>query len=160
MKEYRKNVGVVVFNAKGLVLLGNRISHRSSWQFPQGGMDDNEDPLVAAKRELYEEVGIDNAEFVYEVPEWLSYDFPANLDLPHMKGFKGQTQKWFLAYWDYPASNCKLDVHEREFETVQFFPLNNAANTIVEFKKEIYKKLIEVLRPEIDSYLKNRNEIK
>ena len=66
MKEYRKNVGVVVFNAKGLVLLGNRISHRSSWQFPQGGMDDNEDPLVAAKRELYEEVGIDNAEFVYE----------------------------------------------------------------------------------------------
>ena len=148
MEKYRKNVGVVVFNAKGLVLLGNRISHRSSWQFPQGGMDDNEDPLVAAKRELYEEVGIDNAEFVYEV----------SVDLPHMKGFKGQTQKWFLAYWDYPASNCKLDLHEREFETVQFFPLKNAANTIVDFKKEIYKKLIEILRPEIDRYLKNRNE--
>lgn len=59
-------------------------------------MDDNEDPLVAAKRELYEEVGIDNAEFVYEVSDWLSYDFPANLDLPHMKGFKGQTQNGFL----------------------------------------------------------------
>ena len=32
MKPYRKNVGVVVFNSKGLVLLGNRISNRSSWQ--------------------------------------------------------------------------------------------------------------------------------
>lgn len=156
MKSYRKNVGIVVFNAKGFVLLGNRMSHRSSWQFPQGGLDDGEDPLTAAKRELYEEVGIQDAEFVYEVPEWLSYDFPKDLDLPHMKKFKGQTQKWFLAYWNHPASDCKLDVHEREFESVQFFPLKNAANTIVEFKKEIYKKLIQILGPEIEKYLKDK----
>ncbi|MBP7281764.1 MAG: RNA pyrophosphohydrolase [Leptospiraceae bacterium] len=160
MKPYRKNVGVVVFNSKGLVLLGNRISNRSSWQFPQGGMDDNEEPIVAAKRELYEEVGIDNAEFVYEIPEWLNYDFPENMDLPHLKEYRGQTQKWFLAYWDYPTSKCKLDVHEREFETVQFFPLKNAGNTVIEFKKEIYKKLIQVLPPEIEKFLKTRNESK
>jgi putative (di)nucleoside polyphosphate hydrolase len=154
MKPYRKNVGIVVFNSKGLVLLGNRINNRSSWQFPRGGIDDKEEPLVAAKRELFEEVGIDNAEFIYEIPDWLNYDFPESMDLPHMKKYKGQTQKWFLAYWDNKVDKCKLDVHEREFEMVKFFPLKNSGNTVIEFKKEIYKKLIEIMGKEIENYLK------
>ena len=32
------------------------------WQFPQGGIDLGESPLNAAKRELYEEVGIKKKE--------------------------------------------------------------------------------------------------
>lgn len=155
-KPYRKNVGIVIFNSRGQVLMGNRVNNRSSWQFPQGGIDDNEEPLEAAKRELYEEVGIENAELVYEVPEWLSYDFPPDLDAPHFKDFRGQTQKWFLFYWDNPAGNCKLDVHEKEFDTVQFYPLKNCANTIVAFKKDIYKQLIAILGPEIEKYLKTK----
>jgi len=54
---YRLNVGLVVINNKGELLLCKR-KNINSWQFPQGGIDFGESPLKAAKRELYEEVGI------------------------------------------------------------------------------------------------------
>ena len=51
---YRPNVGIVLFNAQGLVWMGRRKAHplhpgqehvaslRHPWQFPQGGVDDGE----------------------------------------------------------------------------------------------------------------------
>ena len=56
-KGYRLNVGLIIANSKGKLLLCKR-KGMNSWQFPQGGIDYSEDPLKAAKRELYEEVGI------------------------------------------------------------------------------------------------------
>ena len=53
MKEegYRLNVGIIVANNEGKLLLCKRRGI-NSWQFPQGGIDNSEDPLNAAKREL------------------------------------------------------------------------------------------------------------
>ncbi|HMV45867.1 MAG TPA: NUDIX domain-containing protein, partial [Leptospiraceae bacterium] len=82
MKPYRKNVGIVVFNSKGEVLVGRRVGpYRDNWQYPQGGIDEDEEPKQAAVRELYEEVGIKEVQFVYEAPKWISYDFPKDLDI-------------------------------------------------------------------------------
>ena len=63
---YRPCVGAAVFNREGLVWAGRRIAEPDSefagstklWQMPQGGIDKGEDPLEAARRELYEETGI------------------------------------------------------------------------------------------------------
>ncbi|MCB1192516.1 MAG: RNA pyrophosphohydrolase [Leptospiraceae bacterium] len=153
MKPYRKNVGMVVFNAEGKVLMGERLHFRGSWQFPQGGIDKKEDPREAAKRELYEEVGIKDGEFVYEHPEWLSYDFPPDMDLHHLKKYKGQIQKWFLIYWNHGVEECDLDQHEREFQELKFIPINNCMDTIVGFKKDVYKKVVEEFAPKIKEYL-------
>ena len=54
---YRLNVGLIVANKQGKVLLCKR-KGVNSWQFPQGGIDYAENSLKAAKRELLEEVGI------------------------------------------------------------------------------------------------------
>jgi len=67
-KSYRPNVGIIVFNRKGEVLVGERVGVPDSWQFPQGGIDEGEDPQAAALRELYEEVGINNAVLAYVHP--------------------------------------------------------------------------------------------
>ncbi len=137
-KPYRKNVGIVVFNSKKQVLVGDRVDYPEKYQFPQGGIDEGENPIDAAKRELYEEIGLELDNPVYEIPEWLYYEFPE--DIPdHLKKYRGQMQKWFFFFWDGDISQLKLDNHIREFRTVKWDTLDNIVENIVEFKKDVYK---------------------
>ncbi|EMP00936.1 NUDIX domain protein [Leptospira santarosai str. HAI1380] len=153
-KPYRKNVGMVVFNSRGEVLVGERSNFPGSWQFPQGGIDEAEDPTTAALRELYEEVGIDSGKIIAEYPDWIPYDFPENLPLNrHLQKYKGQIQKWFLIHWNGEINDCKLDIYEREFETVRFIPIENTLATAVPFKKDVYYKIVEEFGPKIHTFL-------
>ena len=74
-KGYRLNVGLIIADKQGRVLLCKR-KGINSWQFPQGGIDLNESPLKAAKRELFEEVGINSKDvkLIKSLEEWLKYD--------------------------------------------------------------------------------------
>lgn len=153
-KPYRPNVGIIVFNKNAEVLVGERINVLGSWQFPQGGIDAGEDPKTAALRELYEEVGISNAHLVEAASEWLYYDFPPSLNLTSgMAAYRGQMQKWFLLYWDHPATDCNLEIHEREFTAVKFIPFPQCVELIVDFKREIYRQLVEIFSPAIATFL-------
>ena len=81
---YRPCVGMMVLNRNGLVWTGHRIAEGNSeydgspqlWQMPQGGIDKGEDPLPAARRELYEETGIETVSLIAEAPGWINYDLP------------------------------------------------------------------------------------
>src|SRR6202000_2707106 len=83
-KPYRPNVGVALFNASGLVLIGRRFKDDGpeivlpglEWQMPQGGIDADENPSDAVMRELWEETGAKDAEYLAET-DWLTYEFPA-----------------------------------------------------------------------------------
>ncbi len=95
MKEsgYRLNVGLVIANQKGQLLLCKRTG-MNSWQFPQGGIDYAEEPLKAAKRELYEEVGIksNSVKLIHSLEDWLKYNVPKKSRRRKLinKNFKGQ----------------------------------------------------------------------
>ena len=65
-----------------------------------------------------------------------------------------EQQKWFLLYWNNPAEKCQLDLHEQEFESVRFVPLDECLDSVVEFKKEVYETLIKEFGPVIKRYLK------
>ena len=55
----RDGVGIVVLNSKNKVFVAKRIDNpKNFWQMPQGGVDEGEDFLTAAYRELEEESGI------------------------------------------------------------------------------------------------------
>ena len=80
--SYRACVGIVLFNKQGLVFTGKRSTEKlpadaPPWQFPQGGIDDGEKPLCAARRELLEETGLQSKKVLYEIP--CSISFSVNL---------------------------------------------------------------------------------
>ena len=94
----RLGVGIVLLNNENKVFVGRRIDNpKNSWQMPQGGVDQNENFLQAAKRELKEETGIKSVELIKELNDWLEYDLPKNLLGKIWNGkYRGQTQKWFI----------------------------------------------------------------
>ncbi|MDX1961095.1 MAG: RNA pyrophosphohydrolase [Leptospiraceae bacterium] len=152
-KPYRKNVGVVVFNSEGKVLTGERLQFPGAWQFPQGGVDKDEDERFAAERELYEEIGVKGGKIISEYPEWISYEFPKELEMKITQKYRGQIQKWYLYYWDEPIENCNLMIHEQEFSRVKFDIIEKATLEIVPFKKDVYEKIVSFFAPKISEFL-------
>ncbi len=152
---YRKNVGVVVFNGEGKVLLCARNDQvEDSWQFPQGGIEEGESIEAAAERELYEETGIKLIKSVAQMPNSLRYDFPADFKLP----FKGQEQDWVLFYFtgSNEEINFKVNPQEIEFRNYRWDDIKVAPDLIVDFKKDVYRKVVDFFYPIIIDYLQGK----
>ena len=140
MEKYRKNVGIVVFNDMGNVLMCARADKPDmQWQFPQGGIETNEDIIDAAKRELWEETGIKSITFVSKIPYSLKYKFPTKIfNFFKKKGcdFIGQEQYWILFHFDGKDDEINFFVNPEEIEFKDFewvSPLE-APKRIVYFK--------------------------
>ena len=70
----RSGVGIVVLNKDNKVFVAKRIDNpKNFWQMPQGGVDQGEDLLTAAYRELEEETSIKNVELIDELDGFTSY---------------------------------------------------------------------------------------
>ncbi len=142
---YRPNVGAVLFSRTGQVFAGRRADQRAdavaAWQFPQGGIDQGEDPRQAVLRELEEEIGTANAEIIGEHPDWLHYDLPPELRARMWGGrFRGQTQRWFaLRYLGAdPDIQLDRDAHP-EFDAWRWVDLAEMPALAVPFKRPIYE---------------------
>ena len=146
---YRDNVGAVLFNPAGLVLVARRADLPNAegapggWQLPQGGMDAGEDPAVAVFRELEEEVGTARAEILAEHPRWLTYDLPVHLVGKALGGrYRGQRQKWFALRFTGADADIRLDLDPHpEFDAWRWAPLADLPALAVEFKRAIYDDL-------------------
>lgn len=149
-KPYRLNVGVALFNARGDVLIGRRFRDSGpeviypglEWQMPQGGIDADEDPRAAVTRELWEETGVTDADYLGETG-WMSYDFPPYDGPPHrLSVFRGQRQKWFALC--FTGADSEIDVanppdgNKPEFDQWRWERLDRVASLVVPFRREVY----------------------
>jgi len=148
--DYRPSVGVVLMNQDNKVLIARRsdgVDLSWPWQFPQGGIDDNEDPSTAALRELQEETGITSAQIITSMPQWLYYDLPKDLAIKSWGGkYKGQKQKWFLCKFLGDDSEINLeqtsDSFHAEFDSWEWIDLTESLNRVVPFKMDVYKEVV------------------
>ncbi len=144
-KLFRPCVGLVLINHDGLIFLGQRLdSNLDAWQMPQGGIDDGETPYQAGLREMMEEVGTNNVEFLGEMEEWLDYEIPNKLAKRLWDGkYIGQTQKWLAFRFLGRDEEININTKDPEFSTWKWEKANQALKLAVPFKKDIYKKVIE-----------------
>ena len=146
--RYRRNVGIVVFNAEGRVWTGRRdgVAAPYNWQFPQGGVDEGEALEVAARRELQEETGITSVILLEQAPGWITYDFPPEI-LARGRGVVGQAQSWFAFRFEGSDVEIDLGVHTHpEFDAWRWASLEEALASVVPFKRAAYAKVVETFR--------------
>ena len=143
----RVGVGIILLNHENKVFVGKRIDNpKNFWQMPQGGVNQNEKFLQAAKRELEEETGIKSVELVKELDEWLKYDLPENLLGKVLGGkYRGQKQKWFIMKFVGKDNEINVKTKNPEFLDWKWIEVSELPSIAVSFKVDLYKKLKEKL---------------
>ena len=144
----RSGVGIVLLNNQNKVFVAKRIDNpKNFWQMPQGGIDEGEDPLKAAFRELKEETSIKNAELIKELDGTITYELPDRLLGIIWKGkYRGQKQKWFLMRFIGKDSEININTSNPEFLDWKWIELDLITDVVVDFKLHVYKELQEKVK--------------
>lgn len=147
-KGYRPNVGIIIINNEKKVFWGRRIGQKS-WQFPQGGIDENESLLAAMYRELHEETGLqkEDVELIAQTDDWLSYDLPKRYQRNHAYPLCiGQKQHWFLLRL--LADENKIDFNQgdkAEFDAYRWVDYWYPIRKVIYFKRQVYRSALTEL---------------
>ncbi|MCL6415127.1 RNA pyrophosphohydrolase [Aestuariirhabdus sp. Z084] len=149
---FRPNVGIILANTQGQVLWAKRIG-QDAWQFPQGGINQNESVEQALYRELTEEVGLGQSDvnIIACTRGWLRYRLPKRLVRRHSHPVcVGQKQKWFLL--QLTSNDDRVDVdngHSPEFDHWRWVSYWYPLGQVVSFKRDVYRRALKELAPKL-----------
>ncbi len=146
---YRRCVGVMLANPAGHIFVGQRLDNDTpAWQMPQGGIDEGETPLDAARRELFEETSIRTTTLIAEAPNWISYDYPPEVARSgRTTRYRGQTQKWFA--FRFEGDEAEIDIlnppdgHKPEFCDWRWARASELPDLIIPFKRATYVSVVD-----------------
>lgn len=143
---YRLNVGIVLCNTNGQVLLAKRYKQHF-WQFPQGGINIGETPEEAMYRELFEEIGLNYSDvcILSSIGDWLHYKLPKQLIRWKIQPVcVGQKQKWFLLRLLSKDTHINISIGKYyTFDTWRWVSLWYPLRQVVFFKRNVYRKVIK-----------------
>ena len=150
---YRSNVGIILCNSRNEVFWGKRI-RQHSWQFPQGGINQGENPEQAMYRELMEEVGLapQHVRILGRTRNWLRYDVPRHWSRRDCRShYRGQKQIWFLLRLTGRDCDVRLRASTHpEFDAWRWNDYWVAMETVVDFKREVYRAALSELSHYLD----------
>lgn len=142
-KGYRSNVGIILCNAQGHVFWAKR-SRVNSWQFPQGGIEKDEEPEQAMFRELREETGLDkhHVQVIGRTRYWLRYRLPEKYIRRNSHPLCiGQKQIWYLLKLVGNDTHVMLNYHHKpEFDDWEWVAYWEPLKSVVYFKRKVYRK--------------------
>jgi putative (di)nucleoside polyphosphate hydrolase len=143
---YRANVGIVLSNREGKLLWARRIG-QDAWQFPQGGIRQDEAPEQAMYRELREEIGLEAADVVVlgHTRDWLRYRLPKHLVRRRSRPLCiGQKQVWYLLYLVGDDDKVRLDSTDQpEFDQWCWVDFWSPLEEVVSFKRNVYRSALQ-----------------
>jgi putative (di)nucleoside polyphosphate hydrolase len=144
----RSGVGIVVLNKQNKVFVARRIDNpKNFWQMPQGGVDEGENFLNAAYRELEEETSIKKVELIQELQGTITYELPDRLLGIIWKGkYRGQKQKWFLMRFNGEDNEINIKTKNPEFLDWKWIEIDQLTEVVVDFKLHVYKEVKEKVK--------------
>ncbi len=148
----RIGVGVIIFNNNNNIFVGKRKDNPiDKWQMPQGGVDKGENYISAMRRELLEETSIKSIKILKELEGFYEYELPENLVGIIWKGkFRGQRQKWFITKFFGNENEINLNTKHPEFIDWKWISPEKLPEVIVDFKKNLYVKLLSEIKEFIE----------
>ena len=139
----RSGVGIVVLNKDNKIFVAKRIDNQKNfWQMPQGGVNEGEDYLTAARRELEEETSIKEVMLIKELGGLIAYELPQSLLGIIWKGkYRGQEQKWFIMRFLGKDSDINIKTKNPEFCEWKWVEIDNLTDHVVDFKLHVYERV-------------------
>ena len=152
---YRLNVGIILVNRAHRLFFGRRIG-QEAWQFPQGGIRQNETPQQALFRELREEIGLEPSDvrILGKTDDWLHYELPKRLVRQNSQPVCiGQKQIWFMLGLVSEDSRVNLEASsEPEFDQWRWVDYWQPVHEVVSFKKSVYQRALTELESAMTRY--------
>ena len=147
-QQFRAGVVIVVRHPNlRQIMAFERADVAGTWQLPQGGLEQGEEPITAAWRELKEETGLGEADVVarVEFPEWVAYEWPDEVIREHGRDGRrrGQVQKWFLFDALHPDITPSPD--GSEFVTWRWVDPSWMVANVVEWRRPAYQRVLGTL---------------
>ncbi len=144
-QHFRAGVVIVVRHPdRRQVLAFERGDSPGSWQFPQGGLEQGEEPIVGAWRELMEETGLGEADVVAraEHPEWVAYEWPAEVIRESGRNGRrrGQVQKWF--FFDARSADIAPSPDGREFVAWRWVDPDWLVAHVADWRRGAYERVL------------------
>jgi putative (di)nucleoside polyphosphate hydrolase len=147
---YRANVGIILTDGRGRVLIGGRAGS-TGWQFPQGGVAPEESIEEAMYRELSEEVGFqpEDVEPLGLTREWLRYRLPARFIRREQSPVCiGQKQRWYLLRLLADSDEIRFDTTAApEFDRCRWVDYWRPVKEVIYFKRRVYVQALTELGP-------------
>jgi putative (di)nucleoside polyphosphate hydrolase len=137
---FRAGVGAVILDLRRRVLVLERTDVPGAWQFPQGGLEEGESALRAARREAAEETGLRSGDLrlLASHPTLLAYELPRRMRSPRTG--LGQVQYWF--YFQTDAVDVPLTrLPPGEFRAARWVGFDRAVAECAVFRLPVYRQL-------------------
>lgn len=145
---FRANVGIIVANDAGKLLIAGRAG-RKGWQFPQGGVAPGESAEQAMYRELEEELGLESGdvELLGVTDDWIPYRLPDRYIRKNSKPLCiGQKQRWFMLRLVSDVSAVRFDRTDKpEFDRWRWVDYWRPVNEVIYFKRRVYARALHEL---------------
>lgn len=145
---YRQNAVSIILNSQNQIFVGKfnpnhpvkkifplsgEKNFPDRWQFPQGGIEAGEDLVRAARRECFEETGMQQLVFLKTSDETFSYQWPSDHRLVTNPRFRFRGQKQHLVYFKFQEGS-KIHLDQNEFVDYKWIRLEELKNTLHEDK--------------------------
>lgn len=139
--KYRENVAAILRNARGEILVCERLGTPDAWQFPQGGIDEGETPEQALVRELWEEIGVEAGDITI-VERRGPYRYLYGRDRIK-RGFHGKVQLYFLCDFTGSDERINVDTEHPEFQAFRWImPAHFDQRWLPEMKRPVYSAVL------------------